>query len=104
MTRIVRYDPFQEFRRMVWSPMWADNDLIASNGADSLNLDVYEEGDAVVVIADIPSVEPDDVDVTVTSDSVTIKAERKEEAEEKREKLYSSRAQFWLICANNQFA
>jgi len=49
-----------------------------------LALDVYQTKDAVVVEAPIPGVKPEDVEITVTGDVLTIKAETK--SEEKVEK------------------
>lgn len=80
MNRIVRYDPFQELRRFMWSgfPVM-DDDFSAPTTL--LSVDAYEEGDEVIVKADLPGVRSEDIDVKVTADSVTIKAERKEESE-----------------------
>lgn len=49
-----------------------------------LALDVYQTEDSVVVEASIPGVKPEDVDITVTGDALTIKGESK--SEEKVEK------------------
>jgi HSP20 family protein len=49
-----------------------------------LALDMYQTKDAVVVEAPIPGVKPEDVEITITGDVLTIKAETK--FEEKVEK------------------
>lgn len=50
-------------------------------GRDSLPLDVYETADALVVKAALPGVTPDEIEVTVTGDVLTIAATFKEERE-----------------------
>lgn len=44
-------------------------------------LDVYETKDDVVVKAALPGVKPEDVDITITGDTLNIKGEMKEETE-----------------------
>jgi HSP20 family protein len=57
-----------------------------------LELDMYETDRAVVVKAAIPGVKPEDIDITITGDLLTIKGETKEESEVKRENyLYQER-------------
>jgi len=46
-------------------------------------LDVYENDDALVVKAALPGVRPDEVDISVTDDILTIKGETKSEEETK---------------------
>jgi HSP20 family protein len=47
-------------------------------------VDVIEKEDAYEVKASLPGIKPEDVDITVTGNTVTIRGERKEEHEEKR--------------------
>jgi HSP20 family protein len=49
-------------------------------GALHMPLDVYETGDAVVVRASMAGVRPEDIDVTVTGDTLTIRGELPEQA------------------------
>lgn len=49
-------------------------------------MDMYETEDEIVVKAAIPGVKPEDIEVTVTGDLLTIKGEFKSETEEKDEK------------------
>jgi HSP20 family protein len=48
-------------------------------------LDVYHTTDAVVVKATLPGVKPEELDVTITGDRLTIKGESKVEGDVKRE-------------------
>ena len=43
------------------------------------SVDIFEEGDEVVVKADIPGVKKADLDVTITENSLTLRGERKQE-------------------------
>lgn len=54
-------------------------------GEGSLAVDMYETDDSVVVKTAIPGVKAKDIDISVTGDTLTIKAETQEEAEVKRE-------------------
>ncbi len=46
-------------------------------------LDVMEEGDNIVVHASIPGVRPNDINVTLENNMLTIRADTKEERERK---------------------
>ena len=48
-------------------------------------VDVYQTEDEVIVKASLPGVNPEDVDVSITGDVLTIKGEMKEEKEIKEE-------------------
>ncbi|MGC8787540.1 MAG: Hsp20/alpha crystallin family protein [Anaerolineae bacterium] len=53
-------------------------------GPETLALDMYETPDSVVVKTAVPGVKPEDIEITITGDILTIKGETK--AEEKVEK------------------
>jgi len=57
------------------------------NGELPLDLDIYQTDKEVVVKAAIPGVKPEEVDISLTGDILTIKGEHKEEQEVK-EKNY----------------
>lgn len=54
-----------------------------AEGVERLALDVRESDDDLTVQASIPGVKPEDIDISVTGDSLTIKGETREEKEEK---------------------
>lgn len=56
--------------------------------ADFAKMDVRETKDAFDVQVDVPGMSVDDIDVRMTDNVLTIKGERKEETEEKREGYY----------------
>jgi len=52
------------------------------------NIDVFEKDDKFVVKAELPGMKEEDIDVSVVSDTLTIKGERKAETEVKDEDYY----------------
>ena len=45
----------------------------------SLSLDIFEEGDDIVIKAEVPGISKDDLEVSVTDDTITISGEKKKE-------------------------
>lgn len=92
---IVRWDPFGEMLRMQ-----RDMDRIFSRvGASERSgetvawmpkIEVKRTGDDIVVRAELPGVDPADVDIELTDNVLTIKGERR--AEEEKE------GEGWLVC------
>jgi len=65
---------------------------LSAGPAALVPLDVYETRDKLVVKLSVPGVKPEDIDVTVTGDLLTIKGEFKsEETTEKRHYLLNER-------------
>jgi HSP20 family protein len=52
------------------------------------SVDIYEEKGEVVVKAELPGINKEDLDVTVTEDTITIAGEKKKEAEIKKADYY----------------
>jgi HSP20 family protein len=50
--------------------------------------DIYEEGDTVRIQLDIPGVKQEDVDIRVENQTLTVRAERKNEGETKQENFH----------------
>lgn len=86
--------PFEEMERMFdeffprnWMHRWGWRDMPTWEGRMGPRMphvDVIERDDAVVVKAELPGVEKDQIDVSLMDDNLIIKAEtRKEEKEEK---------------------
>jgi HSP20 family protein len=53
-------------------------------------VDMVDHQDEIVLRADLPGLEEKDIEVTVEDSTLTIRGERKEEKEEKRENFYYS--------------
>jgi HSP20 family protein len=56
----------------------------------SPQVEVFQRDDRLVIRADLPGLTKDDVQVEVTDDAVTIRGERRQEQEERREGYYHS--------------
>lgn len=59
--------------------------LPAFSGTSTMSLDVADHGDELVVTADVPGFEKEDIDVSITERTLTIDAEREMEQEQERE-------------------
>jgi HSP20 family protein len=55
----------------------------------SPSIDMYDRKDEIVVKAELPGVEKEDIDLTISENSLTIKAESKKDEEVKEEDYYS---------------
>jgi HSP20 family protein len=65
---------------------------IVPSGNGSLAVDMHETDDDVIVKAEIPGLNSDDLDVTITGDTLTIKGETKAQEEiEKENYIYRER-------------
>jgi HSP20 family protein len=62
--------------------------------ASSPAIDMYQTNDDVVVKAAMPGIRPDEVQINVTGDMLTLKGETKQ-VEEKKDKTYHVREQRW---------
>lgn len=90
---LVRWEPMREmlslreamdklFEESFVGPRWAN--VWPGDGAATLAMDVYETEDALVVSAPVPGVKPEEVEITIAGNTLTIKGETKvEEREEK---------------------
>lgn len=84
-----RWEPFSEMRRMqenmerVWRGSYVNQDNNTEIEEWAIPLDVVEEGDSILVHASMPGVNPDDIDVTVENDVLTIKGRSSVEREHK---------------------
>ena len=98
MTNLVRWEPFRDLvslreamdRLFEESFVQPRSGWLAPVGEGTLAVDVYETDDAIVVKSAIPGVKPEDLDISLTGDTLTIKGETKGE-EEVREETYIRR-------------
>lgn len=82
---LIPYRPFHELERF-----FNDDDFLPSKGKKTLReprMDIYEEDDNLIVEAELPGVDPDNVDINVTEDTLNIRAKH-EQKKEKEEKGY----------------
>lgn len=57
-------------------------------------LDVIEEDDAVIVKADVPGLDPKDIDISISGQNLTIKGEKAEEKEEEGKNYHRSERRY----------
>jgi HSP20 family protein len=82
-----RWEPFQELRQMQenMNRLWHSFSSGEGNGQDveswAIPLDVAQQGDNIVVKATVPGVNPEDIDVSIENDVLSIKGHTKEERE-----------------------
>ena len=100
MAELVRWNPardmvsLREAMDRLFEESFLRPDLfgVGETPASALPLDMYETENDVVVKATVPGVKPEDIEVTVTGDLLTIKGEFKsEEKTEKRNFLRQER-------------
>ena len=103
MANLTRWEPFRELMEMGrdWDRVFDDNffrPLWSGNGHSAPLVDLYQTADEVHVKAAMPGVKPEDVQIQVNGDLLTIKAEVKQEEERDdatyhvRERRYQSYA------------
>lgn len=102
MTSITRWDPYRELAtmRQVLDRFFEDDFARFPSlwerrpEAMSLALDVAEKEDAFVVKASVPGVAPEDVEVTLTDNVLTIKGETKSDKEINEENYHLRERRF----------
>lgn len=89
MADIMRWEPLRDMMtlRQAMDRLFEDSFVqpagFAVSGASGVAMDVFETDSEVVIKAELPGVKPDEVDVSIAEDVVTVKGEHKEEKEEK---------------------
>jgi len=61
---------------------------------ESFPVDVFEENDEIVIRADLPGFKKNEIQVRVLENAIDIKAEKKEEVEEKAEGFYKAERKY----------
>lgn len=89
---LIRWDPRDDFLRLrdevnrlfdLPFRLWG-----REGGPWQPSIDVYETGDEVVVKAELPGIAPEDIDLRVTEEAVSLKGEMRQDQEERREGFY----------------
>jgi HSP20 family protein len=87
--------PFWDFERMrtemdrLWDSFFERGALRGGDGNEWLpSLDVAETKNEIVVKAEVPGLEPRDIDISLSDGLLTIKGEKKQEREEKEESYH----------------
>jgi HSP20 family protein len=93
---IVRFEPFcgpsaaqnqfERFLREAFSPVSGEGEVSTRTWAPPV--DIYENGDNLVLKAELPGVNPDDVEIRVEDNTLYLKGERKFEKEVKEQNYH----------------
>ena len=96
MTNVTRWDPFSDLRGTMdrlfdegFSRPWRVLPATSTEGYEAtFPVEVSETEGDIEVKASLPGVNPDEVEITVANDVLTIKAEHKDTTEEKKRDYY----------------
>src|SRR5918998_3211580 len=83
-----RWNPLRELRQMqenvdrMWRNFGQEGGEAGNVENWAIPLDVVQEGDNIVVKASVPGVNPEDIDVSIENDVLTVKGQTKEEREQ----------------------
>lgn len=88
MANVTRWDPFEDiddlFRGFFLRPMRLESPSVGEGQPMRVKMDVKENEKAYVVLAEIPGVKKEDIQVSIEGNQVSISAEAKREREEKQ--------------------
>jgi len=92
---MIRWEPFREttslrdaMDRLFEDSFVRPSRLWLDGGRGQLPIDMYQTHNDLVVKASLPGFKPDEVDISITGDTLTIKGEHKEEQEVKDEDYF----------------
>ena len=92
---MIRWEPFREMMtlrnamdRLFEESLVRPSRLWPEVGVGELAVDMYQTANDVVVKAALPGLKPEEVDISITGDTLTIKGEHKEEQEVKQEDYF----------------
>ncbi len=99
MSNLIRWEPAREMMtlREAMDRLFDDaftRPLSLRENWSAPAIDMYQTDDEIVVKAALPGIKPDEVQINVTGEVLTIKGETKQQ-EEKKEKAWHMREQRW---------
>jgi HSP20 family protein len=71
------FDDF--FRRPFGRTLWPSMPRMIEEIEPGVSVDIYEEGDNIIVKSDLPGMTKDDIEINLTGDMITISGEKKKE-------------------------
>lgn len=84
MTNLTRYNPFDELFGDLGKGFWVKPLALPGGQEMSIKVDVNEDDKAYTVRADIPGMKKEDIQVDVDGNVVSLRAETRQEKEEKQ--------------------
>jgi HSP20 family protein len=98
MANITRYNPFEDLLSDFGKGFFVRPFPMPAVAELQMKIDVREDDKSFTVHADIPGVKKEDIHVDVAGDQVTVRAEAKQEKEEKRgEKVIHSERGYGMV-------
>ncbi len=92
MAMLTRWDPFRDIARLQEDLLGRVYDERLFRTGESMgwtpSVDIYEDGEELVVRAELAGVDPKDVDIRFENGVLTVKGERKMEKEDKKENYH----------------
>ena len=80
---------FEEaFRRPFYAPSWMPKFKLPEFGMSYPTVDIYEDGNDVIVKAELPGMKKQDIDVSISDDVITISGEKKSEEKVEKKDYY----------------
>lgn len=82
---------FEEFFKRPFSmfgPSWMPRMKFPEMGVISPEMDIFEDGNDVVVKAEMPGIKKEDIEVNLTDDTVTVSGEKKKEEKVEKKDYY----------------
>jgi HSP20 family protein len=98
MANITRYNPFEDFISDFGKGFFVRPFPVPAVGELQMKIDVKEDDKFYTIKADIPGVKKEDIKVELEGDLVTLRAEAKQEKEEKKgEKVIHSERSYGMV-------
>jgi HSP20 family protein len=98
MANLTRYNPFEDLFGDLGKGFWVKPLAFPAGSEMSMKVDVTEDDKGYTVHADIPGVKKEDIQVDVDGNVVSLRAESKQEKEEKQgEKTIYSERQYGMV-------
>ena len=96
MANIVRFDPFEDFSHLSRlqrevNRLFEDNTRSGRNAEPASSrtwappVDILEDGNEIIVRAELPGLKQEDIDIELTGDTLTLKGERKFEDTQRKD-------------------
>lgn len=106
MTNLVRWEPFRDLisLREAMDQLFEESFVrprtgwLAPVGEGTLTVDMYETDDAVVVKSAVPGIAAEDLDISVTGDTLTIRGETKADEEIREENYFYRERRYGSFC------
>jgi HSP20 family protein len=98
MANITRYNPFDDMFNEFTKGFWVKPLAMPAGTELSIKVDVKEDDKSYTVRADVPGVKKEDIQVDVEGNMVSLRAEAKQEKEEKKgEKVIYSERSYGMV-------